>query len=68
MTKRGDESEYAFRQTPSELVREKSKPKEKGQTPKKNILKLLEDLEDDEEDHLYKQEFESYREESEAYQ
>ena len=63
MTKRGDESIQVFRQTPSDLVREKSKSK--GESPKKeskkNILKLLEDLEEDNEDNLYKQEFESYR-------
>ena len=65
MTKQGDESIQVFRQTPSDLVREKSKSK--GESPKKeskkNINKLLEDLlEEDNDDNLYKQEFESYRE------
>ena len=35
---------------------------------KKNIMKLLEELEDDNQGDIYKQEFESYREQSENYQ
>jgi hypothetical protein len=56
MTKRGDESVHSVR-------REKSKEKAKG---KRDIMRMLEELQDEEED--YKQDFESYREESEQYQ
>lgn len=52
MTKQGDESMQVFRQTPSDLVREKSKSK--GESPnkeKKNINKMLEDLLEGNEDN-----------------
>ena len=65
MSKRGDESLQVFRQSPSELAREKARAKE--ESPKKrgsqDIIKMLEDLADNEE-VTYKQEFDSYREES----
>jgi hypothetical protein len=63
MSKRGDDS-MVFRQTPSELVREKSKSRggSPKKTDKKNIMKLLEDLADGDEENMYQQEFESYRE------
>ena len=43
MSKKGDESSQ-FRQTPSELVREKARKEDSPK--KKNIMKLLEDLEE----------------------
>ena len=65
MSRRGEDSQQQmFRQTPSDLIREKlnSKVKESPKKPeKKNIMKILDDLVDDEE-KFYQQEFESYRE------
>ena len=58
MTKRGDESVHSIRKEQAEKPRERSRGK-------RDIMKMLEELEDEEE---YKQDFESYREESEQYQ